>query len=230
MNSPTKELHRAAPLECQIPGSNCTIFIRNEIPFIMLSNTTKNLTTKLINTPNSQIHTKSTEELVVPFFLSLSRTNMFAQVPKLTLSPSQISITCPTRKPQYSNRKRTNNHVYDPKMEGMGSVEDDLPFNTMKPNLLFSTGPISSPPQRVVRFNKGQYCLRATSQAATGYVATGEALAVTGVPSGSGKSTLLDLLAGLISLFFSFLKTNKIICYVSSSFIFVFRIFTQGML
>ncbi|KAI8536287.1 hypothetical protein RHMOL_Rhmol10G0245700 [Rhododendron molle] len=103
-------------------------------------------------------------------------------------------------------------------MESLGSVENDLPFNNTMPKLPFSTGPISPPPQPVVRFNKRQYGgggekvgrkdlmrvavpdknsggLWATSQAATGYVETGEAFAITG-PSGSGKLTLLDALAG----------------------------------
>ncbi|KAI8536286.1 hypothetical protein RHMOL_Rhmol10G0245600 [Rhododendron molle] len=107
-------------------------------------------------------------------------------------------------------------------MESSASVENDLPFNKTMPNLSFSTRSISLPPQRVVRFNKRQYGgggekvgrkdlvrvvvpdkngggLWAISQAATGYVETGEALAIT-EPSGSEKLTLLDALAGLISL------------------------------
>ncbi|KAF7130271.1 hypothetical protein RHSIM_Rhsim10G0165800 [Rhododendron simsii] len=103
-------------------------------------------------------------------------------------------------------------------MESLGSVENDLPFNNTMPNLPFSIGSISPPPQRVVRFNKHQYGgggekvgrkdlmrvaapdknsggLWATSLAATGYVDTEEALAITG-PFGSGKLTLLDALAG----------------------------------
>ncbi|KAF7112719.1 hypothetical protein RHSIM_RhsimUnG0200600 [Rhododendron simsii] len=128
---------------------------------------------------------------------------MYAQVPKMTLSPISISISIPwpTRNSEANYRKRTKNHVYDPKMESSGLVENDLPNNKNMPNLPFSTESISPPPQRVVTFNKCQYWggekvgrkdltrvvvpdknsggLWAISQAATRYGETGEALAIT---------------------------------------------------
>ncbi|KAF7112718.1 hypothetical protein RHSIM_RhsimUnG0200500 [Rhododendron simsii] len=124
----------------------------------------------------------------------------------MALSPISISIPWPTRNSEANYRKRTKNHVYDPKMESSGLVENDLPNNKNMPNLPFSTESISPPPQRVVTFNKRQYWgggekvgrkdlmrvavpdknsggLWAISQAATRYGETGEALAIT-EPSG----------------------------------------------
>ncbi|KAH7860157.1 hypothetical protein Vadar_010020 [Vaccinium darrowii] len=130
---------------------------------------------------------------------------MYAQVPKWTLSPSPIPIPIPypTRKHQASS-KRTKNHVYDPKMEILGSNENNFPFNKTESNLPFSTGPMF-PPRGMVRFNEHQYGGGGGSgsggsetigrKRVAGHAEAREVLSIAG-PTGSRKSTLLDGLAG----------------------------------
>ncbi|KAG5529495.1 hypothetical protein RHGRI_030027 [Rhododendron griersonianum] len=74
---------------------------------------------------------------------------MYTQVSPWVLNPSSSLIPCRRRTPQ-ANPRRTENHVHDldPKKESLASDENDLPF---------STGHISPPPHRMVKFNKHQF-------------------------------------------------------------------------